>query len=399
VLAWWLTGPVDTDALRAALRDVHRRHETLHCRYLGQPEPVAVVPVEPGEPEFTVCAGQPDEATVEAGLDQFIAAPLELAAGKVWRAGLVPVASTGRNLLALGIHHVAFDGWSQALLVADLEHAYRARIAGVEPVWERPAPTLAALAAEEAQRLAGADLSAQQAYWRDVLRRVTRLDLPGAARGPIAPRGPKVGARAWVPAAVLDEWDGAARAARVTPFGYLVAVFAHLLRELSGQRDVAMLVPVAARGTPVLDAAIAARLDAVCLRLPGTPGDPVAQAGAVLANALAHQDLPFAAAVADIALLRPDLHVLAGLPVFLLQDNVSRPFELTGCAAEGVDSPVAREAPNALTVEVFRDSAGATVRVTIRTDRLPAALAGRIADGFPRILCAGTEALREPVPR
>ncbi len=402
VLAWWLTGPVDLDALRLATADVHRRHETLHCQYRTEMPPTAVLPADPGTPEFVVFpptqeGGEDAEAEAEAVLDRVVGQPLAITEGRVWRVVVVPAPTTGRTLLGLGIHHIAFDGWSQVLLVGDLTLAYRARRAGREPGWDAPAPGLAALAAEEAESIADLDLAAQRDFWQGVLRTVKRLQLPGAARGPLTADGPKEGRRAFIPDAQLQVWDAYAVARRVTPFGYLVAVFGQLLREITGQRDIAMLVPVAARGAPALDAAIAARLDAVCLRLPPGNADPVEQAGTVLSAALANQDLPFSRAVEAMMQVRPDLHVLIGLPVFLLQDNVSSPFELDGCAATPVDSPVAREAPNGLTVEVFRDSDGATVRVTVRTDRLPVSLADDIAAGFGRLLCAGPQALASQV--
>jgi hypothetical protein len=398
VLAWWLTGALDLDALRAALGDVHARHETLHCRYLRENPPVAVLPDGAGTPQVTVLGAYADPAAAEEALERTVGAPLAIAEGQVWRAVVVPTPDPERSLFGIGIHHVAFDGWSQALLIADLDFAYQARLAGDAPLWTASVPGLVALAAEEADRLAGVDLAGQVDYWRGVLRRVRRVDLPGGLRGPVPPTGPRHGHRAHIPADVLAEWDGYARSRRVTPFGYLVAVFGQLLRELTGQREVAMMVPVAARGTPLLDVAVAARLDAVCLHLVAGPGDPVERAGAVLSAALAAQDLPFSAAVTAVAQLRPDVHVLATLPVFLLQDNDSNPLTLAGCAAEAVDSPVAREAPNTLTAEVFRDTAGATVRVTVRSDRVPAELAEAIATGFARILTAGPAALAGPAP-
>ena len=399
VLSWWVDGVLDVEALRRALLDVHLRHETLHCRYIRGTPPTAVLPAEPGAPAFATLTAQPDEDQAVQLLDAAVGAPLRIADGQVWRAVLVPLAGGDRALLGLGVHHIAFDGWSQALLVGDLAVAYRARLAGKNPQWTALAPGLAAIAAEEAHSLDGVDLSGQLSYWRGTLRQVKRLDLPGAARGPVPASGPKAGYRHFVPAAGLAVWDEYARARRVTPFGYLVAVFAQVLREVTGQGEVAMMVPVAARGAPLLDATVAARLDAICLWLPGGPGDPVEVAGAVVAAALAAQDLPFSAAVTAMAQVRPDLHVLLTLPVFLLQDNVSNPLELPGCTLQPVDSPLAREAPNPLTVEVFRDTAGATVRITIRTDRIPVEVAESIAVGFGAVLAAGPHALSGAAPK
>jgi non-ribosomal peptide synthetase component F len=183
----------------------------------------------------------------------------------------------------------------------------------------------------------------------------------------------------------LARWDGDAKGRGATRFGYLVAVFGAVLHRITGQADVAMIVPVALRGNRLLDATVASRLDAVCLRLRkvGRPGTDLLAAGRqVLTDALAAQDVPFNEVVGDLARLRPDIHIFAGLPVFLLQDNDSAPFTIDGCVLEGVAEPVAKEAPNAITVEVFTDPDGAVLRVTVRTDIAPAGLADRITDEF-----------------
>jgi non-ribosomal peptide synthetase component F len=179
----------------------------------------------------------------------------------------------------------------------------------------------------------------------------------------------------------------------MTRFGYLVAVFGQVLASLTGQREVAMMAPVAARGSVVLDAAVCCRLDAVCLRMraprQASGTDWLELAAGTINAAMAMQDLPFGDAVMAVSALRPDLHVILSLPTFLYQDVEPPALPLPGCASETVEDELAKEVPTPLTVEVFGGADGLRVRVTIRTDRAPVELAERIGAEFLRILADG----------
>jgi amino acid adenylation domain-containing protein len=394
-MTWWLAGELDVPGLVAALGDVHRRHQALHVRYLATEPPTARVPDRPGEPEVHILPPAPDDATALRMLDEVAQQPLVLTEGQVWRAVLVPTARPDRYLFGLGIHHAASDGWSQPILARDLGHAYAARRLGHAPVWQRPAPALAEVAQDTVDARAGVDLAAQRAFWLEVLRTLPRMALPGLARGPLPEWGPKAGRVFRVPAEQVRAWDGYARAAGMTRFGYLVAVFGQVLARITGQREVAMMAPVALRGSAVLDAAVCCRMDAVCLRMRvpdgGSAPDWLELAARTVNDAMARQDLPFGEAVTAVAEVRPDLHVILSLPTFLYQDVEPPALDLAGCATETVEDELAKEVPTPLTVEVFGGAEGLRVRVTIRTDRAPVELAERIGTEFLRVLAEGPE--------
>ena len=49
-MTWWIEGPVDVDALTAAVGDVHLRHQALHARYLIRDNELGYAVVPPPRP-------------------------------------------------------------------------------------------------------------------------------------------------------------------------------------------------------------------------------------------------------------------------------------------------------------------------------------------------------------
>ncbi|MEU9508670.1 amino acid adenylation domain-containing protein [Micromonospora sp. NPDC048170] len=395
-VTWWIEGELDLRALMAALGDVHRRHEALHARYRRVDPPVALVPPNPGMPQLRLLT---DAATGQEALDQLAEAvqqPLDYTQGRNWRAALIRDRSTGRVLFGVGIHHIAFDGWSYALLVRDLSHAYAARLSGAAPVWARPAPTLRQSYDEYTQLRDVADLETQRAYWREQLRGLPRQGRaqPQASLEQALAWGPKAGHTVTVTPDVMQRWDRAARDQRFSRSSYFVAAFASALRAIHQQDDIGLLMVVAKRGSRVLDSAFTTRLNLNCVRVrfEGPQDDKlVLRINETISDLMRAQDVPFAETADDPAAGLSG-EVVASLPTFVFQDNVVLPLELPGCRAEEVVDPYAREVPNGLTVEVLPRADHALLRVTIRTDYLPYSFAEELNGHMLRFLEAG------PVP-
>ncbi|NEC98515.1 hypothetical protein G3I57_24885, partial [Streptomyces albidoflavus] len=121
-----LSGPLDRDALAAALGDVAERHESLRTvvaedadgpyQRVREPAPVplAVAPL----PRTGSPAPDPE--------------PFDLAGEPPLRARLFTDGDRD-HLLVLTFHHIAADGWSMLPLLGDLGDAYAARRAGRAP--------------------------------------------------------------------------------------------------------------------------------------------------------------------------------------------------------------------------------------------------------------------------
>src|SRR5262249_48752621 len=160
---------------------------------------------------------------------------------------------------------------------------------GTAPDWDTPAPTLAELGTRSTHRMRAEDLEQQRRYWQRQLRDLPRFSLPGLPRGPIPPVGPTEGLRFPLAAPEFVAADEAARERRVSQFSYLLAIYGEVLRELTGKQDLGVLVPMALRGDPVLDAAVTCRANPVVLRLRPARGDrdAWAETAAAVSEALA----------------------------------------------------------------------------------------------------------------
>ncbi|MEV0948908.1 amino acid adenylation domain-containing protein, partial [Rhodococcus sp. NPDC049939] len=134
-LALRLYGPLNTNALTAAIADVIARHESLRTLFgatEGQPfqhilpPDHAITPIEVTDLD----THQLDDAVAEAARHRF-----DLSTEIPLRATILRC-RPDEHVLVLVLHHIATDGWSMAPLIEDLTHAYTARRTGEEPVWE-----------------------------------------------------------------------------------------------------------------------------------------------------------------------------------------------------------------------------------------------------------------------
>ncbi|HYR08485.1 MAG TPA: condensation domain-containing protein, partial [Longimicrobium sp.] len=168
-----LAGPVDPEAMRRAVEEVVRRHETLRT---ALPE-VDGVPVQrispPGRvevPFIDLSALSEEERDAEAGrlAEANANEPFDLEAGPLFRASLVRLADD-EHLLLVNLHHAIGDGWSMRVLLGEIAALHAACRRGEDS----PLPPLpvqyADYAAWQREWLSGPVLDAQLAYWRGAL--------------------------------------------------------------------------------------------------------------------------------------------------------------------------------------------------------------------------------------
>ncbi len=304
-VALQLSGPVDTDAMGAALGDVVARHESLRTLFVapeGMPQQV-VVPPGRSEVSWQVVdatrwpASWLAEATQEAARCTF-----DLANEIPLRAWLFHTGDDEHVLVAV-VHHIAADGWSLTPLVRDLGAAYASRSSGRPPDWT-PLPvqyvdyTLWQRAQFGDLDDPDSPIAGQLDYWEQALAGLPEhVELPTDRPYPLVAdyRGSSVTVQ-W-PAELQQQVARLARAHNATSFMVVQAALAVLLSTLSASSDVAVGFPIAGRRDPALDDVVGFFVNTLVLRV-DLGGDPsVAELLArVRQRSLAayeHQDVPF----------------------------------------------------------------------------------------------------------
>ncbi|WP_329088596.1 non-ribosomal peptide synthetase [Actinomadura citrea] len=361
-----LTGAVDPEAMRDALRDVVARHEPLRTLFAdadGEPHQV-IVAADEADPRLTVS----EPADLRAALFADATRGFDLAAEPPVRAHLYRLGDD-EHLLLVVLHHIAGDGWSMAPLARDVITAYLARRDGGAPGWA-PLPVQYADYALWQRGLLGderdpASLAARQiAYWKDAL-----AGLPDQIRLPHdRPRPDRASYRGGqiafeVPAELAEGLRALARDHQVSVFMVLQAALAALLTRLGAGTDVPIGSPIAGRTDEALDDLVGVFVNTLVLRT-DTSGDPslaelLARVRETDLAAYAHQDVPFERLV---EVLNP-ARSLARHPLFqvmlTLQNNPEASVELPGLnvAVEPVDAGVAKFDLEFL-LEDARDRAG-----------------------------------------
>ncbi|MFI9721796.1 amino acid adenylation domain-containing protein [Streptomyces sp. NPDC052396] len=331
-----LSGPLDRQALRAALRDVVVRHESLRTRFPeAEGEPVQqVVPADEAVPVLEVERMAPE--SVEERLREAARYAFDLAGEIPVRAWLFEVGRDEHVLMVL-VHHIAVDGWSLDPLARDLGLAYAARCQGAEPEW----PPLPVQYADYTlwQREALADTTAQSEFWKRELAGVPdELGLPFDRPRPAVASYQGGTVDFQVPSAVHQRLVELSRRRGVTTFMVFQAALALLLAKLTGGSDIPIGTPVAGRADQALDELIGFFVNTVVLRndLSGSPTfeDLLERTRETDLAAFAHQDIPFEQVVEAVNPVRSP----ARNPLFqvsITMNDLDTALSLPGLAVTG----------------------------------------------------------------
>ncbi|WP_240528921.1 non-ribosomal peptide synthetase, partial [Streptomyces humi] len=295
-----LTGALDLRALGAALDAVVARHEVLRTRLVADADGVAHQVVDPPAPvplpvvDVSGSADPHGEADRTVGADGLT--PFALAHGPLVRATLLRLAPDD-HLLALALHHVVFDEWSDRILRRDLSALYEAFRAG-EPDPLPPLPVqYADIAVWQRRWLTGDVLDRHLDYWTRQLDKAPVLELPTDR-----PRPPVRSTEGAVTRFTVDPRTAQAlrtlsREHGTTMFMTLLAAFDVLLARYGDTDDVAVGTPVANRSLAEAEDLVGFFVNTLVLRtdLSGNPSftELLGRVRQTALDAYGHQDLPF----------------------------------------------------------------------------------------------------------
>ena len=323
-----IRGAIDTAALEHALTATVERHEILRTVF-DFSENTLTQRVRPAS-AFTLDR-ENQSATLHdaaARATEEAQRPFDLAKDLPFRATLVCLGDKD-HLLLLTAHHIAFDGHSVSVLLAELRAAYTGITLqdaslqyGDHAAWER------------AQEKAGAFTKARE-YWRTQLAKAPAPVLPPGDRyAPETREGALV--RAHLPKPRAEVLRTVAAEMDTTLFVVLLAAYGALLHRYTGDTDLVVGSPVAQRNHPELETAIGYHVNMLALRLRIAGDDAVEDAIAAIRrtvlDALEHLGLPHACVTDALAPQRNGSHESLFRTTFSLQPRPPDTFPLGGAS-------------------------------------------------------------------
>ncbi|WP_288338383.1 non-ribosomal peptide synthetase [uncultured Gordonia sp.] len=350
---------VTTSVLTAALTDVATRHEALRTVFDATDDGTATARVLSAAhlaDHLPVTTAPLDETGIHAAAT----APFDLSAAPAWRA---TIDDSGDAIsVVLVAHHIAVDGASLPILVADFLTAVDARRDGHAPSWPSAAAPFSASITPDPT-----DTAAAQTFWSTHLDGAPdRSALPEPARpGPVSYHHRHLDATS------RELLAQAAASAGGTIAALLRITLAAVLARITGLDDVVLSVPTSGRATTADLGRVGMFVRTLPLRHTGTLDQR-------LSGALARTDATLAEAVrhADAA--------PGGLADVLVTTAVTLPdvTDTTGTLLRTVRPLDTGFAQTALQFAISDTTDGIDIRVTVDEHRVDPAGAALILDAF-----------------
>ncbi|MCJ0869715.1 amino acid adenylation domain-containing protein [Streptomyces sp. AP-93] len=300
------SGPIDAQALSAALTRLTARHQVLRTRFaLDGEQPVQLV--EPVRDVELALVPIPDasEESFTAACAPFVNAPFDLGERPPLRAVLVS-AGEHEHALSVVVHHIVSDGWSFTVLWRELLALYREEIGEASAELPDLGLQFGDFALAERTRLDGGAAEEAVRHWSGRLAGVGALRMPLDHPRPAEPAHPAGFADLALGPDLVAGVDALAREQRCTPFMVLLAAYQMVLARWSGSYDFAVGTPLAGRNETAHEALLGyfSRTGVIRADLTGEPGfrTVLRRVRSATMAALSHQDIPVERVAAELGL-------------------------------------------------------------------------------------------------
>jgi acyl carrier protein len=344
LMAWRLHGPLRVDLLRRCVDLVVARHESLRVTIRhdeGAPyqvvAPAASVPLVVSDLR-TLPAGE-REQRVRAEIAALRAEPYALENGPLCRFRLLRL-DAEEYVFCEGFHHIITDGWSVAVMNAELSAAYRSLSFGTEPAFADLELGYTGFAQSQRARLQGDALAEELAFWRRRLAGLPVLELPADRPRPAGggQRGETL--ITYFPDDLRGIVGQLADDHGASMFMVLAAAYNLLLSRYTGLEDIPTGIPMLGRPEPELEAVVGMFVNMVVLRA-DLSGDPtfselIDRIADGILELYEHQEVSFNQVVDAVQPARdPDRNPLFGVSVQLLgESNSGENLGFPGVVAE-----------------------------------------------------------------
>lgn len=393
-LALEIEGPLDQDALRAAINEILARHSALRTTFRMEGGEAVQVIAPPGGVDIgLVDLSDRAEPEREAELNRILAdranRPFDLERGPLLRSTLIR--QSGARYLLLNVqHHIIFDGWSWGIFINELAELYRAFAAGRRASLPETPPQYADFAARQRSETGSEADERHLAHWREALAgELPVLAVPTDLPRPTTRTHHGATERAELPVGLLAGVAQCAGRHHASPFMLLLAAYKALLYRCAGQEDLIVACPMAARTDPEIENAVGFFVNTLPIRTAfgrnWAFADLLKTVQKSCLKAYANQDVPFQRIVEELS---PDRST--GLnPLFQTMFSFEDLRELPERIGEAVMRPRSVDHDGAIAdllfeVELHRDRIG--ISLTYSTDLFVAETARRMLRRYEAIL-------------
>ena len=246
-----ITGPLDEAALSIALAHLVERHEPLRTIYpLVGEEPIQqvldadAIATEPAYVDLSTTAPDVREARISETVRQLATRSFDLQSEPQFHPTLIKRTATS-HILVLAQSHISFDGWSEAVLVADLLELYRAASAAIEPDLPPLPIRYSDFARWERARSATRNHEAELSYWHETLAGLG--DAPPLPGLPTETQSQVRAVQTRLEGTITAGVGELAKREQTTPFVVLLSALERTARDILGVDDFAIDCPTAGR--------------------------------------------------------------------------------------------------------------------------------------------------------
>ena len=348
-----LHGPLDVDALRAAIQSLIGRHDALRSTFsvdgLSLRVHAATPTLDLDLHDLSVLVPVESEAGLAGLIDQHVSQPFDLISGPLVRTALVRM-DEAHHVFVLTGHHIVLDGWSFWVLVKELAAEY-ARFKQGAGAALPAAPSFADYALI-ASNQAGTDSEDLEWWSRQYADGGPVLELPTDRPRPRLRTQTAGRHDHLLPAQLVASLRKVGAKRGTSLFASLLAGFSTLLHRLTHQDDVVIGIPVAGQAAGH-EGLVGHCVSMLPLRLRMQRAMPFAQllesSRVAMLDAYDHQRVTFGRLLQALPLARDT----ARLPLISVMFNIDQAMTLERDAVPGLQFEVAGNARRFETFELF----------------------------------------------
>jgi len=371
-----LAGALNIEALKAALDEVARRHETLRTIFpmiegravqmINSPRRLQLPIVD-----LTEIEGRARRAEMRGLVSQEAWMPFDLGRGPLLRACLLKLGAE-EYVALFTIHHIVSDAWSMGVLIKEVSALYEAYAEGSPSHLPELSIQYADYAHWQREWLQGAPLEEQAQYWKRHLGgNPPLLELPTDRPRPAVQSFQGASQTFALDKSVSEKLKELSQRQGVTLFMTLLAGFQVLLSRYSGQEEIVVGTPIAGRNRIETEGLIGFFINTLILRT-DLSGDPtfaglLQRVREVTLGAYAHQDLPFEKLVEELQPER-DLSRQPLFQVMFVLRNVPQNALRMRDLKLDMEEPESKVAKFDLTLSIVETKQGLTGAIVYKTD-------------------------------